>query len=324
MKRLITCEEHYNSINVNKKVQEILAQRQGGPGGAAANPAPNVDDLGEKRIAYMDAHGIDAQVISYTSGFPATFEPEIAIPLCREVNNEMAEKASRYPDRFYLFAHLPLGDGKAAAAELERCVKELGFVGAMISGHYHDLPYDDEHYFPIFEKAQELDVPVYLHPGLVNPVIREHYYKGNWSERITFLLSGFGDGWHYDVGIQIVRMMFAGVFDRLPDLKIMCGHWGELVAYYMYRTDEIPDTGLKRKISDYFKENVYVNPSGMLYEENFRFCMDTFGPDHITWGEDYPFRLKEDIRTFLEDLDICEEDKEKIAHGNVEKLFHLD
>ena len=186
MKRLITVEEHYSSKAVNEKIKAVFDQygteeekriiRMGG------DPAPGSDELGAGRIAYMDEHGIDAQVISYTSGYPATMEPEFSVPLCRDVNQEMAEKAAAYPGRFYLFAHLPLGDGKEAAKELERCVKELGFVGAMISGHYHDLPYDDPLYFPIFEKAQELDVPIYLHPGMVNKTITQIYYQGDWSE----------------------------------------------------------------------------------------------------------------------------------------------
>ena len=331
MKRLITVEEHYGSEKVNAKIREIFAQHgteeqkrsiERAIGTAAA---PGVTDLGAQRIAYMDAHGIDAQVISYASGIPATMEPVYSIDLCRDVNNEMAEKAAAYPGRFYLFAHLPLGDGQAAANELERCVKELGFVGAMLSGHYHDLPYDDPHYFPIFEKAQALDVPVYLHPGLVSPAITEKYYKGDWSQQATFMLSGFGVGWHYDVGMQVVRMMLAGVFDKLPQLKIMTGHWGELVSFYMYRLDEIPQeiTGSRQKFSDYFKKNIWVNPSGMLYAEQFRYCLETFGADHILWGEDYPYRSKEDIRSFLEGFDLSETDREKIAHGNAESLLHL-
>ena len=330
MKRLITVEEHYSSKAINEKIREVYEkygteEEKKSISNVSGDAAPGVTDLGAGRVAYMDAHGIDTQVISYASAIPATMEPEFSVSLCQDVNNEMAEKAAQYPGRFYLFAHLPLGDGLEAAKELERCVKELGFVGAMISGHYHDLPYDDEHYFPIFEKAQELNVPIYLHPGLVSPIITDKYYEGKWSERTTSLLSRFGIGWHYDVGMQVLRMMFAGVFDKLPELKIMIGHWGELVSFYMYRTDEIPQevTGLKKKISDYFKENIYVNPSGMLYAEQFRYCLETFGVDHITWGEDYPYRMKEDIRDFLENYDLSEEEKEKISHVNAEKLFSI-
>ena len=209
MKRLITVEEHYNSKVVTDKIRKVY-EEHGTEGEKksvqmmSGETAPGVNDLGEERIAYMDAHGIDAQVISYASGIPATMEPEFSVALCRDVNNEMAEKATAYPGRFYLFAHLPLGDGNEAAKELERCVKELGFVGAMISGHYHDLSYDDKWYLPIFEKAVELDVPVYLHPGIVSPAITERYYKGNWTDRTTFMLAGFGVGWHYDVGMQVL------------------------------------------------------------------------------------------------------------------------
>ena len=331
MKKLITVEEHYGSDAVNAKIRKIFeehgTEEQKNSIGRAVGTAsaPGVTDLGAERIAYMDAHGVDAQVISYASGIPATLEPEYSVSLCQDVNNEMAEKAAAYPGRFYLFAHLPHGDGKAAAKELERCVKELGFVGAMLSGHYHDLPYDDPLYYPIFEKAQELDVPVYLHPGLVSPAVTEKYYQGNWSPQATFMLSGFGVGWHYDVGMQVIRMMLSGLFDRLPDLKIMVGHWGELVSFYMYRTDEIPKevTGVNKNFSEYFKENIYVNPSGMLYGEQFRYCLETFGPDHIMWGEDYPYRRKDGIRTFLENFDLTEEDREKIAHGNAEALLRI-
>ena len=324
MERLITVEEHYNSEAVNEKINKILND---GTSVAVATGAgaEGVTDMAEKRIAHMDACGIDTQIISYTGGLPAVMEPEYSVELCRDVNDEMSEKAAAYPGRFRYFAHLPLGDGQEAAKELERAVRERGAVGAMMSGHYHDLPYDDDLYFPIFEKAQELDVPIYLHPGLVSKEVTEKYYKGNWDDRVTFLLSGFGVGWHFDVGMQMIRMMLAGVFDKLPDLKIMTGHWGELVSFYMYRTDEIPHdlTGMKKNFSDYFKENIYINPSGMLYGEQFRYCLETFGPDHILWGEDYPYRIKEDIREFLEKSDLTDEDREKIAHGNAERLMRL-
>ena len=331
MKRLITVEEHFGSDAVNEKIRKIYEEHGTGEQkrslGVVAGTAvaPGANEMGPERIAYMDAHGIDTQVISYASGVPATMEPEYSVSLCRDVNDEMAGNAARYPGRLYAFANLPLGDGDEAAKELERSVKELGAVGTMISGHYHGLPYDDDLYFPIFEKAQELDVPVYLHPGLVDPVIREKYYQGKWSDRMTFLLSGFGVGWHYDIGMQVVRLIASGLFDKLPQLKIMTGHWGELVSFYMYRLDEIPQetTGLNKKFSDYFKENIYVNPSGMLYKEQLQYCLATFGADHITWGEDFPYRRKDDIRSFLEKCDLTEEDREKIAHGNAEKLLKI-
>ena len=219
MNKLITVEEHYSSKLILERIRNMFEGRGDSTLPPMPRPAgeeaPGVTDLGEGRIAYMDAHGIDAQVISLAGGVPAALEPEISVKLCSMVNDEMAEKAARYPGRLYIFANLPLGDGKAAAAELERCVKEHGFVGAMISGHYHDLPYDDEHYFPIFEKAQELDVPIYLHPGIVDPKITAKYYKGNWPDEAATLLAGFGMGWHFFISFQ----------QRFQSCWVQSTHW---------------------------------------------------------------------------------------------------
>ncbi len=323
--KLITIEEHYTSNRVSQKIQDILAGKAGGSA-AAGNAAPDGPGPAASRLSHMDAHGIDTQIISIADALPAAMEPQYAVPLCRELNDELAELVKRYPGRLYAFAHLPLSSPPEAAAELERCVKELGAVGAMLSGHVQELPYDDAHYFPVFEKAQELDVPVYLHPGAVPQAVVNAYYKGAWDARTTAQLAGFGMGWHYDVGLQAVRMMAAGVFDKLPRLKIILGHWGELVSFYMDRLDEMLDAGGApgKKYSGYFKENIYVNPSGMLYSGQFRYCMETFGAEHILWGEDYPYRQKDDIRTFLEGFDLAQEDREKIAHGNAEQLLRLD
>ncbi len=327
---VITVEEHYCSERVNEKIAAAM-ERAGNVEAAKRTRAmfgsenPDVTSMGADRIAYMDAHGIDRQVISYVSGMPATLDPKLSISLCREANDEMASNAAAHPGRFSCFAHLPLGDGEAAAAELERTVGELGFVGAMLSGHYQGLPYDNKLYRPIFEKAAELGVPLYLHPGMIDPEITKRYYGGDWSEQFTFQFAGFGVGWHYDVGVQILRLMFAGVFDELPELKVICGHWGELVAYYMYRSDEIARELLpcELKPSDYFKRSVYVNPSGMLYGENMRFCLDTFGPDHILWGEDYPYRKIDNIGSFLDESDLEDDVREKIAHRNAERILNL-
>ena len=331
MKRLITLEEHYSSPNINRKAAEMAA-RDGikigpndarGNGGEMMRLVQNIDD---ERVAYMDKAGIDMQVISIAGGVPSTLDPKYSIPLCREANDEMSELTGRYPGRFAVFANLPLADGDAMAAELERCVKEKGFVGAMIAGHYNCKGYDDPSFEPLYSKAEELDVPLYLHPSFIDKTINDKYYAGSWPKKVEFELSGFGIGWHYDVGMQVVRMILAGVFDRHPDLKIIIGHWGEVVSYFMDRLDEVKqeDTGLNKPISRYFEDNVYVNPSGMTYGANFRYCLEKFGADHILWGEDYPYRMPDNIRSMLENCDLNNADKEKIAHGNAERLFKLE
>ena len=148
--KIITVEEHYNSVKVTEKIKKIYeehgTQEERGSVGRAtgAAGADGVTELGPQRIAHMDQRGIDTQVISYASAVPATLAPEYSVSLCQEVNNEMHRQTELYPGRFCCLAHLPLGAPEAAARELERCVKQLGFCGAMISGHYHNLPYDDE------------------------------------------------------------------------------------------------------------------------------------------------------------------------------------
>lgn len=324
MDKLVCVEEHYSSPAIKAKIQKII-----GAEGAALASATETDrlaaDLGAGRIAYMDAVGVTTQLLSCADEYPSLLPPQYAARLCRELNDEMHRAAEAQPGRYACLAALPLGSPAMAADELERCVKELHFAGAMLIGHYESRPYDDEWYFPIFRKAEELDVPVYMHPCKVDPAIADKYYNGAWSPQCAALLSGFGIGWHYDVGMQAVRMMLAGVFDRLPRLKIILGHWGEVVAFYMHRLDEIPQavTHLNKPLSRYFKENVYVNPSGMMYEEQFRFCMATFGAEHILWGEDYPYRRPDNIRTMLEKLDISESERDKIAYLNAQKLLHL-
>lgn len=322
MKKLICIEEHYTSERIRAKINKILGNEDRGT--ASLNQTQlAASDLGEGRIAYMNSAEISTQVLSCADEYPALLAKEHAVPLCREVNDEMHRASTEHPGRYYCFAILPLSAPEEAAAELERCVKTLGFVGAMLVGHFEGRSYSDEWYFPIFKKAEELNVPIYMHPCKVNSAVAERYYKGAWSPTAESLFASFGVGWHYEVGIEAVRMMLAGIFDRLPGLQIILGHWGEVVAYYMYRLDEIGQniTGLNKSFSRYFKENVYVNPSGMMYEAQFRFCMATFGAERIMWGEDYPYRKPENIAAFLQGLDISEEERAKIAYANAEKLF---
>ena len=324
MQKLFTVEEHYSSARITDQIQAILGVE--GPAARRENETQRrAEDLGKDRIAYLDSVGITRQVIGCADDFPSCMAAEYAVPLCRDLNDEMAEKAREYPDRYACFAALPLSSPSDAASELERCVLKLGFVGAMLAGHVDGCPYDDEWYFPIFAKASELGVPVYLHPCPVDKEIKAKYYQGAWSAQAAALFAGFGIGWHYDAGMQALRMMMAGVFDRLPALQIILGHWGEVVSFFARRLDEIGRgvTGLKKDFSDYFKENVYVNPSGMLYGEQFRYCLEFFGPERILWGQDYPYRRPENIRGFLEDFPLDALDREKIAWQNAEKLFRL-
>ena len=325
MKKLIAIEEHYLSETINRKVMELTGKR--------AFFAPPVDGenyespaaFAAGRLAHMDQAGIDAELLSYASAFPAQMDAEYAGKLCSELNDEMREVMAICPERFFCLAALPVSDPAAAAQELERTVRQCGFKGAVISGVYRGHRLEEPYYFPIYQKAVELDVPIFLHPGIVAEPIREYYYDGPWNPQVTFQFSTMGIGWHYDIGIQIIRMILAGVFEKFPALKIITGHWGEVVSYQMYRLDEMKPsvTGLKQSISACLKQHVYVNPSGLMYPEQFRFCLDTFGADHILWGEDYPYRAPENTKSMLENYPLAQAEREKIAYRNAEKLLRL-
>ncbi|MFT4104130.1 MAG: amidohydrolase family protein [Lacrimispora sp.] len=331
--KVIALEEHFMSAAVNEEYTKIFSEH--------ASPAARIRaafvanyiekdnsllEVGEKRLSYMDRSGVDIQVIGYGNNNPMELPAVHAIPLCRQANDELAAHIAKNPERFYGMASLPVADPKAAAEELDRAVKELGFKGAILNGTYNGRFFDDEEFFPIFEKAAELDVPVYFHPGEINEQVAGYYYSGSWSDSVASILANQGFGWHVDSGIHVIRMILSGIFDKLPDLTIISGHWGELVPYFLERLDrQLPPglTGLKQEFSKYYREHVYVTPSGMLYNAPFRLCLSELGADRILWAGDYPYLRPENAREYLESADISQEDKEKIAYINAARLLKL-
>jgi uncharacterized protein len=281
-------------------------------------------DMGPGRIAEMDRHGIDMQVVSYSS--PLQLAPrEQAVQLARAANDRLAQASDAHPSRLRGFATLPWQDPDAAAAELERSVTELGLVGTLIVGRPGDTFLDDPRYEPVLAKLNELRVPIYVHPGFPLPQVREPYY-GGLEKEVSARLSLFGWGWHHEAGIQVIRMMLARVFDRYPQLQVISGHWGEMVPFYLQRMDDmlpVEVTGLSRTITQTYREHVYVTPSGMLNLPHFEFVHKVVGADRIIYAVDYPYLTMTGARAFLEGLNISHEDKEKIAFRNAENLLRL-
>ena len=285
-------------------------------------------DIEEQRLPYMDEHGIGMQILSYTAPIDDVVPAEEAVRIARRANDILAEKVAEHPDRFRAMATLPMADPVAAAAELERCLKELGFVGLLLTGQYKGRFYDEPEFFPIFEKAAELDVPVYWHPDYIDPAVIEHYYMSDSYSAIAGAeLSSAAFGWHIDVGIHVARMVLSGIFDKLPDLKFVTGHWGEDIPSFLERMDymlESEITGLKKPFSEYYKENIWYTPSGIMSEMQLDYFIKLFGADHIIWSEDYPYILNQPIRFFLDKTDLTPEQKYAIARGNAEKLYKLN
>ncbi|WP_156181157.1 amidohydrolase family protein [Mycobacterium nebraskense] len=282
------------------------------------------DDLGDGRIQDMDQHGIDMQIVSYSS--PAQLVPdEQAVVIARAANDRLAEAVRANPTRLNGFAALPWQDPGAAVDELGRAVGELGLKGAMIAGRPGDTFLDDPKYAPVLDKFDELAVPIYLHPFYPLPQVQQAYYAGLRPEvSAQFALGGWG--WHHEAGVHVLRLILSGAFERFPNLQVISGHWGEMVPFYLQRLDDVLPpgvTGLSMTITDTYRNHVWVTPSGMFYEPHFEFIRTVIGIDRLIWAVDYPYLSLDGTRKFLENLPITEDELHTIAHLNAERLFNL-
>ncbi len=291
-------------------------------------PTPEImklaGDLGAGRIADMDANGIDMQILSYSNASQLA-PTDQAVDLVRAANDRLADAVRANPTRFGAFATLPWHLPEAAAGELERAVSQLGLKGVLIAGRPGETFLDDERYRPILAKLDELRVPLYLHPGPPLPQVQGPYY-GGLKKEVSARLSLFGWGWHNEAGVHLIRLILSGAFDRFRNLQVISGHWGEMVPFYLQRMDDAMPrdaTGLSRTITETFRQHVFVTPSGMLYRPHLDFILEVIGVDRVLYAVDYPYLTNTGARRFLEQLEISDEDKAKIAHRNVEALLHL-
>jgi len=324
MTKLIGIEEHF----VTADIRDAWAASAIGQEGTSnrfdrREIEERLDDLGEQRLALMDESGIDVQVLSVTTPALHNLEPEESIALARRTNDLVAATVAKYPTRFQGFATLPTAAPEEAAVELERGITRLGLMGSMLCGRTRDKTLDHLDFFPIFETAAKLGVPLYIHPQMPQRAVRDVYYTG-FNENIDTAFAAFGLGWHYEAGIQFVRLILAGVFDKYPDLQIILGHWGEVVLFYLERLGSLARvTHLQRPIADYFKQNLYVTPSGMWSQSYLQRTLDVVGPERILFSTDYPYQYRpgKPGRFFIEEAVLSPEQKELFAHGNWERLM---
>jgi uncharacterized protein len=280
-------------------------------------------DISDGRIKHMDEQGIQMQVVSY--GSLAQLAPAgQAVALTQAANNRLAEAIAANPARLSGFAVLPWQDPKAAAAELDRCVTQLGFKGVLLLGRPGARFLDDPAYAPVLEKLNDLNVPLYAHPGIPLPHVQQAYYSG-FSPEVTAQFSLTGWGWHHEAGIHVLRLILSGTFEKYPGLQVISGHWGEMVPFYLQRLDDMlpPNLGLSQTITETYLNHVWVTPSGLFDLPHFQFIHTVIGADRIIWSVDYPYLTLDGTREFLVKLPVSEQDREKIAHLNAEKLFTL-
>lgn len=328
--RIVALEEHYTVPRIVAGISPDAIARRGFPGPdfvwAQTTKRNELADLGETRIADMDASGITVQVLSVAGPGADLVPGQKGIDLARAYNDALAEACVRHPDRYRGFAHLPMLAPEAAADELQRTVKHLGFCGVLVNGATDGRFLDDPSFEPILAKAEALDLPVYLHPGIPVQAVRSAYYDGlpgNFS--FTMALSAWG--WHYDTAIHVLRLVLSGTLDRHLGLKLVIGHMGEALPFMLDRIDETTAAQakdrLKRSVRQTILDQVWITTSGFFTMVPFMAALMSFGVDRLMFSVDYPFASNARARAFLDALPVSPADRVKIAHGNADRLLRL-
>lgn len=320
--KLIGIEEHFVTAEIRAAWAASAIGQEGTDSFDQGEIEARLEDLGERRLALMDEGGVDVQVLSVTTPSLHNLEPEESVALARRTNDLVAATIAKHPTRFQGFATLPNAAPADAALELERGVRQLGLSGAMLCGRTREKNLDHPDFRPMFQTAAKLGAPLYIHPQIPQRAVREALYSG-FGDPVDTAFAAFGLGWHYEAGIQFVRLVLAGVFDEYPDLQIILGHWGEVVLFYVERLNSLARVKkLERPIPDYFRQNLYVTPSGMWSQAYLQRSLEIVGPERIMFSTDYPYQYRPGRpgRSFLEKSALSPEEKEQFAHGNWERL----
>lgn len=339
--RRIATEEAYAPPDLLQRFREAITQNTFDDPGFKSlmgyflfngSPATNavverLADVGERRIADMDAAGIAKQVVALTAPGVQIFEPDTATRLSVEYNDQLAEACRRYPDRLYPLAAVAPQDPAHAAAELERAVTRLGMKGAVINSHTRGEYLDDERFWDIFAAAEALDVPIYLHPQAPPKSMVEPF--------LDLGLDGAIYGFGVETGLHMLRLIFSGVFDRFPKLKLVVGHLGEGIPFWLYRVDFFHARSVQTKRyprvrpleltpSEYMRRNFYITTSGMAWEPVILYVRQVLGADRVMYAMDYPYQYVPDEVAAMDALSITEVEKREFYENIATRLFRLE
>ena len=314
---IIAIEEHY--------WDDELARHFSGPEAAKTGIIEKrLRDFGGDRIKDMDAAGVDVCVLSHGAPSGQKIPADIAVPLVRGVNDRLAAAVAAHPGRFAAFASLPTAVPEAAADELERCVA-MGLKGAMVHGMTNGEFLDLKKYWPIYARAEKLDVPVYFHPAYPHPDVVNVYYKDYLKDYPMLARPAWG--YTVDAGTQGVRLVLSGVFEKHPDLKVILGHLGESIPYQLWRLDQAfnrPGQGTSVAFRDIFTRNFWITTSGFFSTPALLCCVMEMGVDHILFAVDWPFVADSAPGvSWMDAVPLSAEDKAKILSGNAQKLLRL-
>jgi len=297
-----------------------------GPSPRSKGIATRIGEVGEARLRDMDDTGIAMQILSLTNPGVQIFDADTGTALATYCNDYLAEAIRKHPDRFSGLAAIAPQNPAGAAKELERGIRELGLKGAIINSHTHGEYLDDQKFWDIFEAAQALDVPIYIHPS--TPIPRMYAPFAEWG------LEGAIYGFAVETSLHLLRIILSGVFDRFPKLRIVAGHLGEGLPYWLARFDffhranvasaRYPNVKkLNKQVSDYVKENIWVTTSGMNWEPPILYCQKLLGVDRVLYAMDYPYQFVPEEVVLVDNLPISDSDKKKLYQSNAENLFRL-
>lgn len=329
--KIITIEEHLAGAPINHYLAKYSAEDAPYTAMAHGKGRPyDADpelfaDLDKRRIEDMDKHGIDMQILSSPAKsqlLPANEAPAIV----SETNDYIAQVVKKHPDRYGAFSLLPWSAPSEAVKEAER-VKAMGFQGILLAGRASAGSefLDDKQFIPVLEACEALNLPIYVHPGAPLKAVQEPYY-GGLGDEVSARLSLHGWGWHNEAGIQVLRTILAGRFEQFPKLQLIAGHWGEMLPFFLSRIDQSMPTSvtkLERTVTETFKQNVYITPSGIFDYPQLKFCVEVVGADRIIHSVDCPFISNEGAKPFIENAPISDVEKEQIAYKNAQILFGL-
>ena len=278
------------------------------------------------RLADMDAHNVDMQLLSITSPGVQVFDADLGTSLAAQINDRLAELVRQYPKRFTALAAVAPQDPIRAAAEVKRAMTELGLQGVLINSHTNGEFLDEQKFEPILEACERYQAPLYIHPTIPPDDMIKPYERYG----MTSALWGFAA----ETGLHAVRMVLGGVFDRFPELQVVLGHMGEALPYFLFRLDnlyamssqgDLPMgiTKLKRKPSDYIKDNMHITTSGMFWDEVLKFGSDAVGAHRIMFAIDHPFESSKAACDWIRAAPISPEHMEMILSGNAQRLFKI-
>ncbi|KAK3632516.1 hypothetical protein LTR56_014423 [Elasticomyces elasticus] len=301
---LITLEEHFFSTAVGSTLDDKYVEQFK----AIAGLEDQLKDLGDLRLSYMEKGKVSLQ--------------------CHDANDQLATAVQKNKERFAGFAVLAMSDPEAAASELERTVTQHSFVGALIDCHVNGRYYDRDEYDVFWKMAEKLDVPIYIHPTWPSEDMAPRF-TGNFTGGASKSLSASGWGWHNEVALHTLRLYAAGTFDKCPKLKIIIGHFGEMIPFMLDRITKLSVRwgDQQRKWKTVWDENIWITTSGVWSLDPLRCILGNTKIDHILYSVDYPFEKNENGLKWIEELEesglVTKEQLDMIAYKNSENLLRV-